>query len=796
MTASPTRIAILSTLMGVVLGIPLLLGLVTMVRDRSSWRRLRSRVSVSGFLLKVRAGARDMAAFPVDRVVNVRRARHSAVVLVRVAVIVWTMRATEVWQYGMYQTGGALAAAIAALLVAEWLARRRRPVPWRPAVFGGSRWLIGATALLVSAALAAAGVCLVTVSAMVAALDIDPAGADFMAAQLGRVGELAGALLILVAVLPFTLARRLGMRALRNQASRQRTADEERHPVLMLRSFADDRRMLRARRFDRASIVERLAMRRFERFDEVAASALAVYGPVLAVSPPGEKLPPPLGAERRSFNNDWQDRIRDLINSARLICVTVGRSQSLLWEIGQIRAAGALNRVVFLLPPTSKPEQRKRLTTLAYALGVDNSLLDQTRPDRDVLAVVFPSAASVAGGVPVVITGPAPDDVGFESAIEAWALAVTGDRERCPSDLRPLSAELVSYAGSGAAAKPVARTRPSGEPSGRSDPRRLIYSPGKAPVYKPWSRRLFGKRMLGFTLSFLIIPVAGKLFAGFAVPTETVHSNYNVTDLVQDAASPAVYAVLSGHLIQQVDFKNPNSHQGTLVNDYVNEVAISGTSAFYTSAGNGRVGRVDLRTGHLVWAHTVRAGVRSVVLAGDLIVVTSPATGTVEELSAADGHLVKSRKMAAMPYRVAAANGRLYVTLARTSEVAELDAKTLQVVAVVPVPSGPRDIYVQGSQVWVQCDLAHELVALGTEQPGLRPVHSLWTSVQAAGVSSEAGWLSIEGQEWISLVSPGDVLTRIPLGIPGITSMVVQPDASVIVGYGDGEIDKLGPAKS
>ena len=52
----------------------------------------------------------------------------------------------------------------------------------------------------------------------------------------------------------------------------------------MLRSFADDRRLLRARRFDRASIVERLCMRRFERFEEVTASALAVYGPVLALS--------------------------------------------------------------------------------------------------------------------------------------------------------------------------------------------------------------------------------------------------------------------------------------------------------------------------------------------------------------------------------------------------------------------------------------------------------------------------------------------------------------------------------
>lgn len=125
--------------------------------------------------------------------------------------------------------------------------------------------------------------------------------------------------------------------------------------------------------------------------------------------------------------DDWKDRIRELIASARLICVTVGRSESLLWEIGEIRAAGVLDRAIFLLPPTSQTEQRRRLQVLAHALGVDFALLDQTWPGRDVLAMVFPDDAAPALGGPVVITGRAPDDAGYEAAIAS----LTGTR---PSD--------------------------------------------------------------------------------------------------------------------------------------------------------------------------------------------------------------------------------------------------------------------------------------------------------------------------------------------------------------------------
>jgi hypothetical protein len=785
---SATRIAILSTLMGLVLGIPLLLGLVTVSRDRSSWRRLRSRFRLPGSSLSPPGRSGAKGSFSVDSLVSMRLARHTALVLARVAVIAWVMRATERTGFGFRATGAALAGAIVAILAAEWLVRRRNPAPWRPAIFGGPRWIIGAVSLLFSAVIAGAGIALVYVGTIFSALDVSTVSSDFVVGQFGRALPVFGAVLILAALLPFTLGRRLGMRALRNQARSERPGNEEQHPVLLLRSFADDRRLLRARRLDRASIVERLCMRRFERFEEVAASALAAYGPVLALSQVGEKLPPPLGAERRSFSMaDWKDRIRELIDSARLICVTVGRSESLLWEIGQIRAAGALERAIFLLPPTSQAEQRRRLVVLAHALGVGFTLLDQTAPGRDVLAVVMAPDRS-----PVVITGSAPDDVGYEAALGAWALAVTGDKRNFPAGLRQLSTMLATYA---TADGREAQERAAASRVQRQAPKMVIYKPGQAPAHMPWTRRMVSRRFLPWTLS-LIIPAAVTLALGHNDQTATLHQRYGITLLASDQSSSAVYAVYGGHLIQQVDFDHPASHPVTLVKNFVTALVVSGTSAYYTSQYTGHVGRINLRTRRVLWIRRVSPGVQSPVLAGGRVVVTSPVTHAIEELSAADGHVIGRRHLPGTPYGVTGAGGRLYVTLARTNKVVELNAKSLAPVATVKVPSGPRAIFTQGRQVWVLCSLAHELITLGTQRAGSPPVNALFLSVQEPSVFSGADWLAIQGQEWVTVVSPRDLLARIPLDLPGISSVATQADGSVIVAYSSGEIDKLGPAKS
>jgi hypothetical protein len=362
-----------------------------------------------------------------------------------------------------------------------------------------------------------------------------------------------------------------------------------------------------------------------------------------------------------------------------------------------------------------------------------------------------------------------------------------------PDDLRRLSATFAVYATSGARRAAQAEVASL---SRRSAPKLHIYKPGKAPVYKPWTRRMLGKRLLPWTISVILLPAITRLAFGNAAPTASIHAKYSVTMLSQDEGSPAVYAVLGGHLIQQIDFDHPNSYQATPVDDFVTALVVNGTSAYYTSRSAGHVGRIDLRTRRMVWVRSVSAGVQSPVLVDGRVVVTSPVTDAVEELSATDGHVIARRILPGTPYGVAASGGRLYLTLARTDQVVELDVKTLAPVATVKVPNGPRDILTQGGQVWVLCTLAHKLIPLGTHPAGSPPVRALWLSVQNPGISSAAGRLSIEGQEWVTVLSPNGQLTRIPLSLPGIMSMVVQADGSVIVGYGSGDIDKLGPVKS
>ena len=796
--ATDTMTAFNTRLMVIVVAISVLLGLITAVRDRSSWRRLRSWLSVSKYSQRILGRDRAQGTVPVDPLVSIRIARLTALALARIAVIVWSIRLCEHWDLYVQATAGVVVATIAGMLAVEWFIRRRTaPAPWRPAVFTGRRWIIAAASLLLSAAIAGAGVFLMVNGLVVGAFDTAGGDvSDYVAGEFGAALPYPGVALIALALVPFFFARRLGMRALRDEAAQERSADLERHPVLMLRSFADDRRLLRSRRTDRASIVERLCLRRFERFEEVAAAALSAFGPVLALSQPKEKLPPPLGAVRRTFSmEDWQDRIRDLISSASLICVTVGRSQSLLWEIGAIRAAGALDRTIFLLPPTGKTEQRRRLLVLAFALGIDYAPLNMTYPNRYALAVVFPGGDTASGAIPVVITGSAPDDVGYEAAIGAWALAVTGNQRSFPADLRELSVGIASYAVSGAPEfAAFAAAHPDVSAAALPNPRRYIYAPGKAPAYKPWSRRLVSWKLLPWALSAVIAPAVFKLMVVGGAPTHAINTPYAVTALTADNGSAAVYAVLEGHLIGQLAFSKQDSHvvtPVTEVSDAIDSLVIDGHDAYYTSTASGHVGLVDLHTRRTLWVRSVPKGVRSPTLADGRLVVTSPATSQVIELDPASGHVVAARTLPGTAYGVAATGRTLYVTLARQNAVAELDAGTLASIRIITVLAGPRDIDATAGQVWVECRLAHQLVPIGS--PSARRI---WLSVQSARISGNAGLLAVQGMEWVSVLSSDGALKRTPTLLTDPDSLVMERDGSIVVGYDSGEIHEYRPVKS
>jgi hypothetical protein len=131
----------------------------------------------------------------------------------------------------------------------------------------------------------------------------------------------------------------------------QTQIEDRRSPVLLLRSFQDDEIWLTppADPIWRW-LVPYLGPRRLE---ELLAEELWAIGPVLAIGKPGEALPL-LGAARDYLSDDrWKNRVQDLIHAATVIVVIMGNSSGLEWEYHTLAQAGALDRVMLVIPPTS-----------------------------------------------------------------------------------------------------------------------------------------------------------------------------------------------------------------------------------------------------------------------------------------------------------------------------------------------------------------------------------------------------------------------------------------------------------
>jgi hypothetical protein len=141
------------------------------------------------------------------------------------------------------------------------------------------------------------------------------------------------------------LAWRLWRRSRRHEAisADEALALDARPPVLYLRSFRDDGVMV-----SEGGALARWVLRasRAGSDEETVAKILARIGPVIAVGKPGEPLPE-LGAARLYVAHDqWQRRVLELMEQARLIVVRVGSSPGVLWEIEQALARVPRQRLV------------------------------------------------------------------------------------------------------------------------------------------------------------------------------------------------------------------------------------------------------------------------------------------------------------------------------------------------------------------------------------------------------------------------------------------------------------------
>jgi hypothetical protein len=167
--------------------------------------------------------------------------------------------------------------------------------------------------------------------------------------------------IVLPAIVVLFLIDLLGRR-IRAASLREALQRDTRAPFIYLRSFDEDTLHL-ASSLRRKGLIGRLSVVRRQRFEEVLVSSLSITGPVIAVSPPGTRLPP-IGAARASFGNDeWQHEVHRYSEIARAVVLSATPAsirEGFGWEIDLVANRISHSRVLVVVGPWRAAELVKR----------------------------------------------------------------------------------------------------------------------------------------------------------------------------------------------------------------------------------------------------------------------------------------------------------------------------------------------------------------------------------------------------------------------------------------------------
>jgi hypothetical protein len=651
---------------------------LTWLLDPSARRRLRLRFS----------GRPDPPANAID--VNGEAARlirrHAVEALIRIVLLLAFVACALLLNVGTLEAALLLTAGIAAWSWVEgrgWLPGRS--VTYRnPRLFEG--WaLVGAfVALLFTVALIYSGAFFVWIGTLTELFGLPDVETEDVE-KMRLLQAFFGVALIFASVVPLQLARRLAMRRAHRRLER-----DDRSPVLFLRAFADDRIKLRTRRTRRTSIFDRIALRRRDRLEEILAAQLNAYGPVEAIGEPGVRLPP-LGAARRSYmGEDWRAAVQASIDRAALIAVELGRTESLAWEIGQIRDRGALGKTFFVLPPVASHERRARLHALAEVLDLPPQYLDRERPGLEVLAVLAPDPAQ-----PRLIVSGARDDVSYELAVESGVESLhgfeTGLRWQQPAP-EPAAPEPLQLAGP------------------------LWHPPGGAPRPRRWYRH----RWVWLALIWIAIPGLLSLLRSsspeqtdFDAAIPLPHS----PRLVMATPSPErVIAVEErdgpGVAVTEVDLASERRRPLGTSPSLLTEGALGEGWAVFTAPRDDAVTGIRL-DGRGRWEVELGTTPRGVVIDGSAAFVALTGSDEIAKLRLADGKLLRRAPLGPAPWGVSQRGDSLLVTLAGNGAVAAVDPDELAPRTRLATVSAPRTIDASGPGTWVMSASEGRLELLG-----------------------------------------------------------------------------------
>lgn len=183
---------------------------------------------------------------------------------------------------------------------------------------------------------------------------------------------------------------------------------DHRPAILYLRSFIDDDRDAPESSADpvhtfplsdRAFFPGFWINRRRLSFEEILCVAMQKIGPVIAIGRPGEHLPR-LGAARKYVDDlSWQTEVLKIFESSRFVCLVVGLSRGLQWELRTVLSRGDPKKIVLILPQDTRASNLWRTLMTRVNGSISDGILPAHVPD-DTLAIAFRT-----NWHPVIMTG-------------------------------------------------------------------------------------------------------------------------------------------------------------------------------------------------------------------------------------------------------------------------------------------------------------------------------------------------------------------------------------------------------
>ncbi|WP_192582048.1 YncE family protein [Rhodococcus wratislaviensis] len=701
---------------------------------------LFDRASLQALVSRMRRRRMKDNHVDVSALASATATRSRGIGLVRLAALVWTVRSSEELQLGMYHS----LALLAGVYILSLLIERRLMGIWvkRTAVrtFTGARaiWVvIGSFCTLL---VAFGAIVLWAIGAAFASGSSVPGVADWDTHRNGVALEVVAAGVLFGSFLPLAFTRRIAMKR------PQSTTSDSRAPVLLLRSFIDDSIRMRCRRLDRASIFDQIALRRWERFEEVAASALSKIGPVLAVGTPGEILPPGLGAARINFTHDeWQEGIRQIADQSAFLVMTLGRTESLVWEIRQLRDHQNLDKTIFLLPPLSQEEITLRLRTLAHVYGVS---LDSLQPERGStpLAIAFPPGRES----PIVAVSRGADDLSYDAAINLAAAAL----------LR---------------ADPTAPT-PTG--AGRVENPPDMIPLGKAKRHRTWKRNPW---VWNAILTITVLTIAVPYLMGGTVGQQVEHAvvlinpEYRVSHVLPGTdENPLV--VIDNQALAQIDFAADTVTALWNFTEPVERVAVMDKTVFATNRNGGGVSAYELESGKRKWHVSVGAQVRGLTLGNDRVYVAVPGDQRIVALKSLSGDIDADAYVVGHPWDISSSGNFVYTVLIDTNEIIQFDANSLLEAGRLPTQPAPSQLTQWGGAPVVISRVNHTAIRV---DDSVDPT-TIYLSRTDGEVAGQGEWLLAEGHERVTAFDlAGSVVRTNTMGSNG--GGIALTDAGLVV---------------